>query len=90
MTMIDGDDTVIQSSILGTPCELNLKHLCQILKLSNEGDHCYLTTHDNLPGRTEKEVIMLSPTLDESQYLYSFETQLPCYFKVVYREHCRS
>lgn len=69
---------------------INLKHLCQILKLSNEGDHCYLTTQDNLPGRTEKEVIMLSPTLDESQYLYSFETQLPCYFKVVYREHCRS
>lgn len=48
MTIIDVDDPVIQSFILGTHIKFNLERLCEILQLHNEGDRYYLTTYDDL------------------------------------------
>lgn len=58
MTITDGDDPVIRSSILRTMIDLNLELLYQILKLPNEGDHCYLSAHHDLLtfGRSKEEV----------------------------------
>lgn len=64
MFIIDSNNLVIQSSILGTPIEFKLEHLYHILKLSNEGDKCYITTYDDqlVFGRSEEKFILLSLT----------------------------
>lgn len=56
MSIVDRDEPVIQSLILGTQIEFNVKHLCQILNLPMRP--LYLTAYEDLPacGRTNEEV----------------------------------
>lgn len=51
-----------------THIEINLKHLCHIMKLPNEGDQCYLTTTTvyQLLVETKKKFILSPLTLAES------------------------
>lgn len=55
MTIIKNDDHIIQSFVLGTHIEYNLKLLCQILGLPNKSDQYYLTTFDDLPAHDKSE-----------------------------------
>lgn len=61
MIIVDADDPIIWSPILGKPIEFNLELLYQILKLPNEGDQCYLSANDLLStfGKSEEEVYIV-------------------------------
>lgn len=73
MTVVDDDDLIIQSYILGRPIEFNIKLLCQILKLPNEADHVIsqpMKIYSSLAD-SRKKFILLSQILDASLKLLS-------------------